>query len=181
MQTKCFILSLVIILLCSCDQYLVPNDFPLQDFYSYAPYQEGQIIKFESELETATIEYTVTSVEESYNRGQRNCKCGKESVDKIIVFESNIDTILLWVHSMDRAIFEVVLQSNHLYTLNAEYRVDYSNEDIWAKSYDETKIFKNFTNECTLSQNDKPAAKIKKNEGILWFATSDGQKWKVNK
>ncbi|MGM9810334.1 MAG: hypothetical protein ACI30J_05650 [Paludibacteraceae bacterium] len=82
---------------------------------------------------------------------------------------------------MDRATFEVVLQSNHQNELNAAYRVDYSNEDIWAKSYDNAKIFKDFTNECTLSQNERNAAIIKKNEGILWFATPDDRVWKVKK
>lgn len=179
MKTKIYLLSLLVTLLCGCDQYLVPNDFPLQEFYSYAPYQEGQIIKLESETET--IEYKVTAVEESYNRGRVNCKCGKESVDKTIIFESNIDTITLWVHSMDRAIFEIVLQSNKKNALNAAYRVDYSNEDIWTKSYDNTKIFKDFTNECILSQNERDAALIKKNEGILWITTNDDTNWRVSK
>lgn len=82
---------------------------------------------------------------------------------------------------MDRALFQVVLQSNNPYRLNAEYIVDYSEgEDIWEKSYDETKIFKEFASECTLLQNGKPAAKIKKNVGVLWFGTSEGNRiWQL--
>lgn len=60
MKTECFIMCMVAIMLCSCDPYLVPNDFPLQDFNSYAPYQEGQIVKFESE--EGSIEYQVATV-----------------------------------------------------------------------------------------------------------------------
>lgn len=179
MKTECFIMCMVAIMLCSCDPYLVPNDFPLQDFNSYAPYQEGQIVKFESE--EGSIEYQVATVEESYNRGRIDCKCGKESVVKMVIFESSIDTMQLWLYSMDRALFQVVLQSNNPYRLNAEYIVDYSeSEDIWEKSYDETKIFKEFASECTLLQNGKPAAKIKKNVGVLWFGTSEGNRiWQL--
>ena len=76
------------------------------------------------------------------------------------------------------SIFAVELGSYNLRTTYAFYKVDYEQmEDVWAKSFDETKIFKEFTDTITMSLNDKPTAQIKKNEGILWFVDSEGVKW----
>ena len=184
MKTRYLLIALCAILFCSCDQYYVPDDFPKKDFYSYAPYQEGDTIFFVNP-ENDTLTYIVQTAHELYIRGKTNCDCGKEQVYKHIEFlntEKIVDgaeeVVYLSLDCIDRSIFVVELGLYNLRTTYAFYNVDYSQtEDIWAKSFDETKIFKEFTDTITMSSNDKPTAQIKKNEGILWFVDSEGIKW----
>ena len=176
MKAKFSILALLAVTLCGC--YEVPDDFPKADFYSYAPYQEGDIVRFCHEKDT--IAYIVTSVAERYNRGKTNCKCGKESVAKDVSFqrtasEKGPSFFSLSIYCADRAYFTVSLME--FYNILA----DYTDEDIWSISYDESKIFKAFTDVIILLQNDKPMAQIKKKEGIVWFVDSNGTQWTASK
>ena len=80
-----------------------------------------------------------------------------------------------YVYCLDRAIFSVNLEYQNIY---ASYEIDYSkDEDPWAVSYDESKIFKSFVDEIVLTQEDKPAAKVKKGQGLLWFVDETGRTW----
>lgn len=184
MKIRYFIIALCTILLYSCDQYYVPDDFPKKEFYSYAPYKEGDIVRF-TDSANDTLTYIVQMVHEYYIRGEKGCKCGKEQVYKHIEFldidrivDGAEDVAYFSLDCTDRSIFAVELGSYNLHTTYAFYQVDYERmEDIWAKSFDETKIFKEFTDTITMSLNDKPTAQIKKNEGILWFIDSKRIKW----
>lgn len=181
MKTKNLLLAVITIAFIGCDKYLVPDNFPKEDFYSYAPYQVGDTVHFAAEGADSTLTFIVEGVYNEYYRGERNCKCGKENAYQEIKFSQGL---FLLITCSDRAKFRVSLYTeyNPNIDIDASYNVNYSkDEDIWAESYDETKIFKHFTEELTLYQSDEPAAKIKKKEGILWFTTSDGTTWNVCK
>lgn len=176
---KSLFLAFFGVVLCSCDQYLVPDDFPKEEFYSYAPYHLSDTVSFIAE-DGATCIFVVSEVTEYYHRGERNCKCGKESVEKYVALSDSESKELKYEFMLsctDRALFNICLWANASQAYQALYTVDYPDEDIWAKSFDNTKIFKDFLDEITLSQNGKPAALIKKNTGIVCFVDSQGNKW----
>lgn len=178
MNNKLSLIALSAVLICSCDQYYVPDNFPTEKFYSYAPYAKNDSLKFMNDLGNDTLTYVVAGVETFYNRGKKTCKCGKEEVSKFLRLSSETETIDIWIDCIDRAIFYVGLRSDQPYGVHASYEVDYSKTyDIWATSYDETMIFKEFTNRITLSHSGIPFAEIKQNEGVLWFCTPNGEKW----
>lgn len=179
MKLKLSILILVSISLYGC--YEVPDDFPKADFYSYAPYHKDEMVYFISESDTIT--YVISNVSEWYNRGKTTCKCGKESVHKDVTFsqtnvENGAQDFNFYIYCGDRAYFNMSLQSHSdLYALNASYTVDYGDEDPWAPSFDESKIFKEFIDDIILTQNDLPTAEVKKGHGLLWFVDASGRRW----
>ncbi|MCR5049771.1 MAG: hypothetical protein K6A36_01655 [Paludibacteraceae bacterium] len=180
MKTKLYFMTLFVICVCGCDMYLVPDDFPKEEFYSYAPYQQNEVVRFISAGDTMT--YVVSNVSENYNRGRKDCDCGKENADKDVCFSSinsnGNDGLRFCITCIDRAMFSVYVQSESKpYNVNASYRIDFFDEDTWSKSYDNYKIFKYFVDEIILSQDDKPTAKIKKGKGLLWFVDAEGRTW----
>ena len=175
MKTKFCILVLCMILLAGC--YEVPNNFPKAEFYSYIPYQDEDSVRFVSEGDT--IVYVVKYLMDEYVRGKTNCKCGKESVYRNVSLtnlnqEIGEQVLFFSIDCSDRAEFRIDLWAK---SLNASYVVSYYDEDVWAVSYDETKIFKSFVDEITLLQDDNPAALVKKSQGIVWFIDSNGTTW----
>ncbi len=172
MKAKNLLLAVITIAFIGCDKYLVPDNFPKEDFYSYAPYQVGDTVRFAAEGADSTLTFIVEGVYKDYYRGEKHCKCGKEGAYQDIYFNQGLR---LSVYCIDRAKFSVSLHTPH--TIDASYIVDYSDEDIWAESYDETKIFKSFVDEITLLQDDNPAALVKKSQGIVWFIDSNGTTW----
>ena len=181
MKNKLYLLALAAIVICGCDAYLVPDDFPKEEFYSYAPYQLGQTVRFVSNEDT--LYYTVSGISEDYDRRTKKCDCGKEHVSKYVTFsqpdsERNEDWILS-VNCTDRAIFSVSIYSYEAQSPFATYEVNYGNENIWSRSFDNSKIFKSFADEIILTQEDNPSAKLKKGEGVLWFVEATGRTWKA--
>ena len=179
MKTKFCILVLFVILLTGC--YEVPDNFPKAEFYSYAPYQVGDTVRFAAEGADSTLTFIVEDVYNEYYRGKTNCKCGKENAYREIKFSQGL---FLLISCGDRARFSVSLYTeyNPIISIDASYNVNYGkNEDVWAVSYDETKIFKSFVDEITLLQDGNPAALIKKGQGIVWFVDASGTTWNVCK
>ena len=169
------ILILFMSILTGC--YEVPNNFPKAEFYSYIPYQDGNTIRFANEGDT--IVYEVAELWNEYTRGKTNCKCGKEFVYRYVSLtnlnsERGEQVLFFSIDCTDRAVFRINLWAK---SLNASYVVDYTDEDVWAISYDETKIFKSFVDEITLLQDDNPIALVKKGQGIVWFIDSNGTTW----
>lgn len=188
MKTRLFIIALFAITLCACDQYYVPDDFPKKEFYSYAPYQEGDTVTF-TNPENDTLSYLVRMVHEHYLRGEKGCKCGKETVNKEIEFQNieknaneEQEVVYFWLDCLDRDIVNITLGSYTLGKTYALYQVDsHQTEDVWAKSFDNTKIFKEFTDTITMSLNGKNTAQIKKGEGILWYIDANDITWTASK
>ena len=180
MKTRIILLAFLFAMLCSCDMYLVPDDFPKEEFYSYAPYQQNDVVRFISDGDTLT--YIVSNVSEEYNRGRKDCDCGKESASKDVclsrINSKENEELRFWIICLDRAMFSVYVQSESKpYNVSASYEIDFFNEDTWAKSFDNYKIFKYFVDEIILTQDDKPAAKVKKGQGLLWFVDETGRTW----
>ena len=131
------------------------------------------------------MSYLVTEVSENYTRGKKGCKCGKEQIYKDVTFskegvneDGKEETFVLSLSCIDRNIFNVSLRSYaQSYELNAFYEAGNRDEDIWARSFDNYKIFKSFVDEIVLTQEDKPAAKVKKGQGLLWFVDETGRTW----
>ena len=180
MKTKLFFVVLVIATLSGCDKYLVPDDFPKEEFYSYAPYQQNDVVRFISDGDTLT--YIVSNVSENYFRYEKGYDCGKEHASKFISFSSlnsnKYDRLVFGVTCSDREYFCINLISESMpRDIIALYKIDFFNEDTWSKSFDNYKIFKYFVDEIVLTQDDKPAAKVKKGQGLLWFVDETGRTW----
>ncbi|MBQ3673004.1 MAG: hypothetical protein II928_00855 [Paludibacteraceae bacterium] len=178
MKIRLYIIIIICCIVSSCDPYYVEANFPIEDFYSYAPYHQGDTLTFVNQSDCDTIRLQVSLCEEYYQRGKRACKCGKEEVTKYAVLTNDTVQLKLWIDCIDRAIFSIGLKSSQALQINALYEVDYSQtENIWAKTYDETKIFKAFEEELILSQENRPIAQIKKGQGLLWLVDSKNNNW----
>ncbi|MBO4690915.1 MAG: hypothetical protein J5621_08600 [Paludibacteraceae bacterium] len=184
MKTRLFFAALCAVTLSSCNLYYVPDDFPKEEFYSYAPYKKGDVIQFVNSNNDKLV-FQIAEVQESYLRGKKGCKCGKEQIYKDVTFskegvneDGKEETFVLSLSCIDRNIFNVSLRSYaQSYELNAFYEAGNRDEDIWARSFDNYKIFKSFADEIVLTQEDKPAAKVKKGQGLLWFVDETGRTW----
>ena len=177
MKSRVLIFTLLIVLSGCTNRYFVPDDFPKEDFFSYIPYLQGDVLKFAS-TDNAIKQFTITALDNHYVRGNKNCDCGKETVSKYAILSNDKEELELWICCTDRAIFEVSLKSNISNSLDAKYETNYTSEDIWSKSYDNTKIFDDFTDNIILSQSGKAMAQIAKNEGIVCFSDTDGETWR---
>ena len=167
----CFVLT-------GCFSDLVPNNFPLGDFYSYAPYQLYEKVYYTSNGDTIT--YEVFGVTEEYIAGRKKKDGDKELVNKKVAFKKADSTegFELTLISKNRAIFDVSLKSlEEPYSIDANYRVDFSDEDIWSKSFNNSKIFNYFANVITLSQNEAPSAQVWKQKGLHSFTDASGRVW----
>ncbi len=177
------LLASVVLALASCTSDLVPNDFPLGDFYSYAPYKLNQTIYFTNNQDTIPY-YTVFSVSEDYRvgskrKGFKEIANKKVSLRKIDSMEEGVD---LSIVCNNRAHFEVSLRSiEEPYSIDALYEVDFTNEDIWSKSFKNSKILRYFSNVITLSQDGKPSAQVEKVNGLTKFTDESGRIWSVVK
>lgn len=175
MKQKICLLLLLTFALNGC--YEVPDNFPKADFYSYVPYYYNEGVRFICEEDT--VIYVVTNTWEEYYRGKTTCKCGKENAYRGVtltnLYQERGEPVLDFsILCADRAYFSIYLHSK---SINASYKFGYLDEDIWAISYDETKIFKSFTDTLTLLQDDVPAAQVVKGKGITWLIDADGKKW----
>lgn len=185
MKTKYILIALLLgCAFCGCDKYFAPDDFPKSDFYSYLPYVKGDIVKLSNGNETK--EFVVTEVQESYYRGKDDgSKGGIEQVGKTISLTYNNEQLFFSIFCTERAIFyinieNIDMQKGDLAKITYEV-VNYSNEDVWSKSYDKSKIFKAFTNKIELKQNDATVAEIEKEKGILWFTDLNSKTWQVSR
>ncbi|MCR5050852.1 MAG: hypothetical protein K6A36_07195 [Paludibacteraceae bacterium] len=171
MKTKSYLIVLLAIVLNGCDPYLVPDNFPREEFYSYAPYELNDVVRLVNGSDT--IEYVVVAMSEDYNRGRKDCDCGEEMVNKHVQFGTETEKIDLWIDCIDRKIFEMNMQSGSS-NIDARYEVRISDK---ASSKDDSRIFREFADEIVLQQNGQEVAKVQKGKGLLWFVDADGRKW----
>ena len=179
-KSVCLFLLCAAFALISCDPFTIPNDFPFKEFYSYTPYSLGDQIRFYYEKDTVT--YIVNGTYSNYRMGGRYSKYGKEIAEKraTLIKANTEEGFELETICKDRADFKVTLCSlDSLHTINAKYEVDFTNEDIWSKSFDNSKIYRYFAPSLTLSQDGKETTVVRKSKGLYKFTDAEGHIWSI--